>query len=100
MSYLPGKAVMAVNQFSVNNESAAKSGTKGYNNKILHPFSASVNHFTHCGSIGIVRNYNRKIGVPVKNFCERHNSFPGKACGMFYSSLVDVSHRSTNTESD
>ena len=49
-----GKAVMAINDFTIDHYTGAYAGSEGDHDEILHASGGAVSHFTHGCGVGII----------------------------------------------
>lgn len=80
---------MTINQFAIGNNTTAYTCSQGNHDKVFHPFSSAIHHFTQCGGIGIVGQDNRQFKLVLYELCQRYDAFPGQVGGVFNSPRVN-----------
>ena len=106
MAQFPGKPVVAVHHFAINDNTAAYTRSQGNLYEILHAFGCTVDHFSLSCGIGIVGDHDRQpqgsfhrlfevdhFRIPVFVFC------PLQVGSHFYGAFIVISIGSPNTYS-
>ena len=63
MPDLPGESIRSVNQFSVRNDAASKTGAQSDQDKILHAPGGAEKHFSERGGVGVIGDRNGNLVI-------------------------------------
>src|SRR5574344_363197 len=98
VSNLTACAISSDKHFTLNDNSAAYSGTKRYNNNIAIAFGSTLPCFAKCGNISIVSAFNIKTGKFFHLALKVNLIFPSKIyCLITYTVWI---YRTRNSDSD
>jgi len=99
VSQFPGKAILTIDQATIDHQSASQSGSQGDHNKVLKSFGISEEHLPESSSIGIIGNHCRKAELFFHELHKRNDPFPAQVRSMFNGSGVVISVGSSHTDS-
>src|SRR4030065_361712 len=99
MTYLAGETIMAVDKLTINDKPAAKPGTQGDHNKVLHLFGAPVDHLPHGCRVSVIGDNDGKRRVLCKDLSQRYYPLPRKISRVLYRTLVNIAHGCADAKS-
>src|SRR5512133_318842 len=101
MSQLSGKSVVAIDQITIDDNAAAKTGTQCDHDKIAHTDGTSVDHLSQCSRVGIVGYLDDDVfgQLSLDEICEVNNCYKWQIGGDADGTVVIIGIGRPDTDS-